>query len=174
MSDLLTPVRRLFEWVDTFPSSIALRESQYLWSWIVVAHVIGVCMFAGLLVMMDLRLVGRAHVTLPFSRLQRRLFAWQMGGMAVSFLTGIALVYAQPMRYYGSVFFWMKMATMGLAALNAMAFHYGVYATVDTWDAARRTPSAARLAGLFGIVLWAIVVVEGRLIPYSLTWFPQE
>ena len=29
MSDLLMPLRSLFEWVNEFPTSIAIRESQY-------------------------------------------------------------------------------------------------------------------------------------------------
>jgi uncharacterized membrane protein len=174
MAEILGPIRQLFEWVDTFPSSIALRESQYAYSWVTVAHVVGVCVFAGLLVTMDLRLVGLGHLELPFARLQRRLFNWQMVGMVVTFVTGVALVYAQPLRYYDSAFFWMKMATMGLAAINALTFHHGAYASVQDWDLAPRPPREARLAGILGIILWATVVVEGRLIPYSITWFPRE
>ena len=173
MSDALDPVRQMFEWVDALPSSVALRESQYLWSWITIAHVVGVCVFAGLLVMMDLRLVGLGHLELSFERLQRRLFQWQMAGMVVTFATGAALVFAQPLRFYDSAFFWMKMATMGLAAINAMTFHHGAYTSVHDWDVAPRPPREARLAGILGIVLWATVVVEGRLIPYSITWFPR-
>lgn len=173
MTQAWYPIRQLFEWVDTLPSSIALRESQYLWSWITIAHVVGVCVFAGLLVMMDLRLLGVGHRALSFERLQRRLFQWQMAGMVLAFATGVALVYAQPLRFYGSAFFWMKMATMGLAAVNALTFHHGAYTSVRDWDDAPRPPREARLAAILGIVLWATVIVEGRLIPYSLTWFPQ-
>jgi hypothetical protein len=174
MSELLQPLRELFEWVDTFPSSIALRESQYVWSGVVVTHVISVCLAVGLLLVMDLRLLGAAHLQAPFSRLQRRLFPWQMAGVVLSIVTGLLLLYAQPLRYYRSVYFWMKMLTMALAALNAMAFHSRIYPSVAEWDERRRLPFGARAAGVLGMLFWAIVVIEGRLIPYSLTWFPQE
>ena len=174
MSDLLPILRGVFEWLDALPSSIALRESQYVWSWVLVVHVISMCLFAGLIVAMDLRLLGVGHGQTPFSQIQTRLFPWQMLGFAISVISGIALVYGQPMRYFGSIYFWMKMATMGLAFLNAVAFNSITYSSAGGWDAGGKPPVGARLAGALGVVLWATVIVEGRLIPYSLTWFQQE
>jgi len=174
LSELLLPLRNLFEWIDAFPSSIELRGSQYVYSWILVSHVISMCFFAGLVFVMDLRLLGAGHMQTPFSQIQRRLFPWQMLGFGLSVVTGLALVYAQPMRYYGSIYFWMKLAAVGLAGLNALAFEYVSSHSVGAWDSTNTPALRARLAGALSIVLWAIVIVEGRLIPYSLTWFPQE
>jgi|SRR5688572_10097421 hypothetical protein len=174
VTELLLPLRSLFEWVDALPSSVELRGTQYLYSWIIVAHVMTMAMFAGLIVFMDVRLLGAGHMRTPFSQIQRRLFPWQMTAFALAVITGGALLYAQPLRYYTSVYFWMKLATMGLAGLNALAFEYVTVQTMPAWDAARRPPAAARLAGCLSLVLWAVVIIEGRLIPYALTWFPSE
>jgi hypothetical protein len=57
---------------------------------------------------------------------------------------------------------------MAIAALNAMAFHYTTYFTIETWDR-KAPPFGAKLAGALGIGLWAFVIVAGRLIPYN--WF---
>jgi hypothetical protein len=169
MAELLEPLQSLFQWVDDFESSWELRGSQYAWAWVVVLHVVSVSIFAGLVVMMDLRLLGIGHMRTPFSVLQRRLFPWQMVGMVLSVGTGVVLLYAQPMTYYANVFFWMKMMMMGIAGVNALAFHYISYDTVSAWDTGRTPPGAARLAGVLSIVLWAGVIVAGRLIPYN--WF---
>jgi hypothetical protein len=169
MAELLEPLQNLFLWVDDFESSWDLRGSQYAWAWIVVLHVVSVSMFAGLVVMMDLRLLGIGHMRTPFSLMQRRLFPWQMVGMVLSVGTGLVLLYAQPMTYYGNIFFWMKMVMMGLAGANALAFHFISYDTVSAWDTGRTPPGAARLAGIISILLWAGVIVSGRLIPYN--WF---
>ena len=64
MVELLFPLRRLFEWVDAFPSSIAIRESQYLYPSILTSHVVSMCLFAGLVLMMDLRLLGFISIAL--------------------------------------------------------------------------------------------------------------
>jgi hypothetical protein len=174
MADVFLPLRHLFEWVEALPSSIALRESQYVYNWIIVLHVVTMAMFAGLIIVMDVRLLGSGHMQTPFSQIQRRLFPWQMLGFASSVLTGAAILYAQPMRYYASVYFCMKVATIGLAGLNALAFELVTVRSVPAWDSARTPPFGARLAGALSIVLWTAVIVEGRLIPYSLTWFLQE
>ena len=144
-------------------------ESQYVYPGLLTSHVVALCWFAGLILMMDLRLLGVGNMQTPFSQLQRRLFPYQMVGMIFSAITGLALVYAQPMRFYVNIFFWVKMVMMALAGLNALAFHYLTYNSVNRWDRDPILPPAARLAGALGLALWVGVVVSGRLIAYN--WF---
>jgi hypothetical protein len=87
--------------------------------------------------------------------------------MALSSATGAALLYGQPLRYYGKVFFWTKMALMLFAGLNALYFHYTTYKTVAAWDTTDRPPVGAKLAGAVSIVLWAGVVIFGRITAYD-------
>lgn len=171
MHEFMMPVRNVFQFVADTEASINLRESQYVWSLFEVTHVISMCLFAGLIVMMDLRLLGVGNMQTPFSQLQKRLFPWQMFGMAMSALTGGILVFGDPMRFYANIFFWMKMTLMVIAALNALAFHYITYFSVDTWDG-KVPPFGAKLAGALGILLWGFVIVSGRLIPYN--WFQNN
>ena len=137
MADLFKPLHDLFFWVSEMENSIALRESQYIWPGFEVVHVVFMCIFAGLIVMMDLRLLGVGNMQTPFSQLQKRLFPWQMFGMAGAATTGLILVFGDPMRFYNNIFFWLKMLMMVIAAVNAMAFHYISYFGVDRWDSAR-------------------------------------
>ena len=171
LADYFAPLHSLFEWVAEFDSSIALRESQYMMPWVFVLHVVSMCMFAGTILMMDLRLLGVGHMQTPFSQVQRRLFPWQMAAMLFSTVTGLALVYGNPMNYVTNIIFWVKMVAMGIAGLNALAFHYITEYTLVDWDAGETPPFGAKLAGGISIILWANVIVAGRLIPYSLTWF---
>jgi hypothetical protein len=166
-------IHALFQWVDALPSSIALRESAYGYAGVLTAHLVGMCVFAGLVLMMDLRLVGWGNLRTPISQLQRRLFPWQMVGMALSTVTGLLLVYSQPFRYYGKVFFWAKMVLMAVAGVNAIAFHLTTYRTVADWDTARVGPLSARLAGFASIVLWASAAVLGRLTAYNWLTYDQ-
>lgn len=162
-------LRSLFEWVDTFPSSIELRESAVWFPTLLTTHVVGMCLFAGLIIMMDLRLLGVGNLRTPFSQVQRRLFPWQVTGMALSAITGAILVYSQPMRYYGNVFFWVKTVMMVLAGVNAMAFHFSTYHSVAKWDADSKMPFGAKMAAVMSLALWAFVIMSGRLIAYN--WF---
>jgi hypothetical protein len=169
LADLVLPLRHLFEWVDTLPSSVAIRESLDLYSWILTAHVVGMCAFAGLVLMMDLRLLGVGYRRTPFAQVHRALFRWQAALMTWTAITGLLLVYADPLRFYGNFLFWIKLVLMVMASLNALAFHRGTYLAVAEWDNQPTVPFGARLAGALGLTLWAAVVVSGRLIAYN--WF---
>ena len=155
--------------MDALPSSIALRESLDLYSWILTSHVVCMCAFAGLVLMMDLRLLGIGNTRTPFSQVHRSLFPWQVVFMTCSTITGLLLVYTEPLRFYGNFLFWIKVVLMVMASINALAFHRGTYLAVAKWDLDLIPPSGARLAGAVGVTLWAAVVVAGRLIAYN--WF---
>lgn len=162
-------LRGWFEFFSEFPTSIAIRESLYFAPYLTVSHVVVMSIVAGLVLMMDLRLMGLANMRTPFSELQKRLFPWQMFAMSLAGITGLVLTYSDPMRFYVNLFFWLKMLMLLLAALNALAFHYTTYYSVAAWDTAPTTPFAAKLSGGISVALWVLIIVTGRLIPYN--WF---
>jgi len=163
--------RTLFEWVDAFPSSIAMRESLYAFPVLLTLHLISLVMFAGLVVMMDLRLLGVAYRGTPFSEVQAKLFPWQMVGMVVTSIAGLLLFYSQPMRYFGKVLYWIKMALIVLAGVNALLFHFTTYRSIAKWDTAG-PPLGAKVAGGLSLAMWAGIVASGRLTAYN--WWTYE
>ncbi len=164
-------LRDLFEWLDAFPSSIAMRESLYAFPVLLTIHLVSLATFAGLVMMMDLRLLGVAYRGTPFSEVQGRLFPWQMVAMVVTSLAGLLLFYAQPMRYFGKVLYWIKMALLVLAGVNVLLFHFITYLTIDKWDITN-PPVAAKVAGGLSVALWACIVAFGRLTAYD--WWTYE
>src|SRR5689334_8528860 len=116
-------IRSFFDYIDTFESSIWLREATYGYPSLLTAHVVTLTLVAGLLIMMDLRLVGWGNLRTSISAMQKRLFPWQMVGMVLTSISGLLLLYSKPATYYGKVFFWIKMALMAAAGLNALIFH---------------------------------------------------
>jgi hypothetical protein len=160
-------IRSWFEWIDAMPSSIAIRESVFGYPYLLTAHAVSMALFAGLIIMMDLRLLGWAFKRTPLSQVQKQLCPWQMFTMAASSVTGAVLLYGQPLRYYGKVFFWTKMVLMVFAGLNALYFHYTTYKTVAAWDTTDQPPYGAKLAGALSIALWFGVVIFGRITAYN-------
>ena len=67
-------VRALFEALEALPTSAAIRESLYGYPLLLTGHVVSMCIFAGLIAMMDMRLLGIGFKRTPFSELQKRLF----------------------------------------------------------------------------------------------------
>jgi uncharacterized membrane protein len=162
-------IKSVFQAIEALPSSTAFRESINGYPFALTAHVVSMCVFAGLIIMMDLRLAGFGFQKTPFSELQKRLFPWQMLGLVVSSITGIVLFYGQPMRYYGKALFWTKMSLMILAGVNALYFHMTTYRSVAKWDRDPMMPFGGRVAGVLSLVLWAGVIIFGRLTAYN--WF---
>ena len=160
-------LRSLFEWVEAFPTSLALRESIYAYPIMLTSHVVTMCLIAGLLIMMDLRLTGVGNLKTSVTDIQNRLFPYQMLGLFGSSISGLLLLYSQPMRFYPNFWFWLKMGLMFLALVNAVWFHQTTYKSVASWDTDPVPPTAARVAGLNGLILWAGVIVTGRMIAYS-------
>ena len=87
----------------------------------------------------------------------------------VMVVTGALLFYAIPVRSYQSLWFRLKVIALILAGLNAFVFHAGIDRRVAEWDLAPTPPRAARRAGATSLILWAIIVVAGRMIAYN--WF---
>ena len=174
-------LRILFEWMNELPSSIALREAFNVYPWLLTAHVLSTMTFGGLIIMMDLRLAGIGNLSTPFAQTQKQLFPWQMATMGISTITGFLLVYGAPMRFYPNFYFWLKMGLMGLAGANALIFHMTVYEQAlknlesklaearswVSWDFSGVVPPQARVYGLVSLVLWASIIITGRMIAYS-------
>lgn len=158
----------LFRWMEVnLPGGPYIRESTYGFSILLTIHVVAMCIFLGLIVMMDLRLVGVANLRSRASEIQARLFPWQMVGFAIIVISGVMLVWAQPLRYYGKTFFWWKMALMALAGVNAGIIHMITHRSEAAWDSV-----AARAAGAASLVLWGGVLTFGRLVAYE--WMTTE
>ncbi len=155
------------EWLEGLPWTTAIRESAWGYPIIETAHVASIVAFAGLVIMMDLRLVGLAFTHAPLTQIQRRLFPWQMAGFVPSTATGLLLCCIDPLRYYGNVFFWVKLGMLVMAGINALAFHLTTYRTVVRWDEDPQVPGTVRLAGAVSLLLWSAIIVSGRLIAFT-------
>ena len=158
-----------FEQLAESPWSAGIHESEIAYSIIESMHVWSMCLFFGLTVMFDLRLLGWTMRKVPVSEFARRLLPWTIAGFVVMVISGVLLFYAIPVRSYQNIFFRFKVILMLLAGLNVWIFHSRVYPKVATWDLSEVPPRAARVAGALSLVLWISVVVSGRMIAYN--WF---
>jgi uncharacterized protein DUF6644 len=157
------------EWLAGTSWSIALHESLYLYPLIESTHVLTLTVFVGLTVMLDLRLLGLAMRQVPASEVIARLVPWAKAGFVIMAITGLLLFYAIPIRTYQSIFFRAKVTMLILAGLNVWLFHSRVEPRVAEWDLTPSTPSGARVAAIVSLILWAGIVVAGRMIAYN--WF---
>lgn len=155
--------------VQHMPSSVALRESLWMYPIIETAHVLGLCLFVGTAWLWDLRLLGLTLRRVPVSHLSAQVLPWTVAGFVLMAVSGLGLVFSEPLRFYSNVFFRIKLVLLALAGLNAVMFHRTVGRRKDEWDLSPIVPWRARLAGALSLGIWSAVIVSGRLIAYN--WF---
>jgi hypothetical protein len=160
------------QWLGSTPGSVALHESIWAYPIVESVHVLTLCLFLGLTVMLDLRLLGVTLVRTPASEVEGRLLPLTIVGFAVMVATGALLFYAIPVKTYLNVFFRIKVAFLLLAGVNVAVFQRTIARSMPRWDADPVPPFRARLAGGVSLALWAGIVVAGRMIAYN--WFDQN
>ena len=165
----LVSLLSFLEWLASTEWSVALHESLYMYPLIESTHVLALTVFVGLAVILDLRLLGLILRNVPVSQILSRVLPWTKVGFAVMFTTGLLLFYAIPVRNYQNIFFRVKVVMLILAGINVWLFHTRVERTVPEWDLSPVIPKAARTAAIVSLVLWAGIVVAGRMIAYN--WF---
>src|SRR3954471_12432621 len=134
------------QWLAETRGSIALHESLYMYPLVESIHVLTLCLFVGISVLLDLRLLGLTMRSIRVSEITDRLLPWMQAGFVIMLATGVALFYAIPVRSYQNVFFRFKMIMLVFAGLNAWIFHVGIHRRCAEWALDRRPPRAARAA----------------------------
>jgi hypothetical protein len=157
------------EWLANTPGSIALHESRWGYSIVESVHVLSLCLFLGMAVMLDLRLLGVTMRRTAVSEVVEQLLPWTAAGFVLMVISGALLFYAIPVRTFQNIFFRVKMLLLISAGLNVWIFHSTVYRRVAEWDFHALPPRKARVAAALSLAAWAGIVIAGRMIAYN--WF---
>jgi len=157
------------EWLDTHAWSTALHESLYMYPLIESTHVLTLMLFAGTLIMVDLRLMGVAFTDVPVSEVTRRMLPWTVAGFVIMVITGLLLFYAIPVRTYQSLWFRLKVVFLVVAGINAWLMHRRIMADRSAGAAAPKPPRWAGASAAISLGAGAVVIVTGRMIAYN--WF---
>ena len=130
-------------------------------------HLLGAALLFGTLAVLDLRLLGFSRA-IPVRTLARHVLPWSALAFIVVVPTGIGLFLAHAQKFIASPLFAVKMALILAALANAGVMHAVTLRTADVWDSQEMRnlgpPPSARLAGALSLVLWAAVIVCGRLL----------
>ena len=165
MNDLLLDLAQV---LDAQTSSTSLHESYYLYGWIETTHVLTLAVFLGMLLIIDLRMLGLAFRSVPASVIAEKLDRPMMIGFAVMVMSGLALFYAIPVRTTQSIWFRLKVVLLLAAGLNALLFRRAMQNSVSDWDSSS-PPARIKAGATLSLCLWSGVIAAGRMIAYD--WF---
>lgn len=153
-------------WLDTFQSSTDLHESLYMYGWVESTHVLTLMLFLGMLLVIDLRLLGVAFKDVPASRIVERLDKPMMLGFVVMVISGALLFYAIPVRSTQSVWFRIKVVLL-IAGVNALLIRNMTRSSTIPWDNDPIPPRRIRIGAGLSLGLWTLVIGAGRSMAYD-------
>jgi hypothetical protein len=155
----------MLEWIQGTALSVAIREGGLPYPIIGGVHLVSIAWFGGMLLVTDLRLLGWAMKTSTVSDVWEMARPWKRIGFVVVVVSGLLLTWAEPIRLYESPSFWVKMVLFAMVGVHALVFHRSVYEHPEKLDAGI-TPQA-KLAAAISLVLWAALILAGRMIAFD-------
>lgn len=155
----------VWQYLAGMPLAMWVKGSTWAYPMLETAHVIGLGLLFGAIVMMDLRLLGISRV-LPVQALGRHLLPAAWTGFAINAVSGVLLFISDAVEFAGNTAFRVKLVLIMLAGLNALLFHARVYRHAGEWDDAKGPPAGAMAAAVLSLVLWLAVITAGRMIAY--------
>ena len=161
-------ILEICKWLESTPLAVLIQESPYGFPFVVALHILGLAFSVGTLLWVDLRMLGVTMRGLPVSAVYRGLAPWFLAGFTVMLASGATLFAAFATAAYGNVYFRIKLVALLLAGANALIFHFVTQRASARWDDAARPPAAVRATGLASILLWAGVIVAGRMMSYTM------
>ena len=154
------------QWLQATSFFTAFRGSWYVYPIIMSTHLAAIALFGGMILMVDMRLLGLGMTKRPISDLIDQLRVPKQVGFNILVTCGIMMFGSKAEEYYYNIFFRLKMLLLVLVFLHAMAFRSSVYGNAAALDKMPRVPGIAKLAAVLSFCLWTGLVICGRGIGY--------
>jgi hypothetical protein len=152
-------------WLHRTPLSLALQH-QVAWLWPVceTLHFAGLALLIGVVGMFDLRLLGFMK-RVPIGA-AREFMPLALVGFTLNLLTGTIFVISQPAQYFANYTWWLKVALLLLAGLNALVFETAYGRRAAAIPAGEDTPMAFKVIAAVSLISWFAVLWAGRMLPF--------
>lgn len=151
-------------WLQHTALSQAIISHIWIWPSAETVHFIGLALVIGPVGLLDLRLVG----CFPNVRISaiREMLPMAACGFALSLGTGLLFLIGHPEQYAYNLAWWLKVASLTIAGLNALFFEWKVAPRLESLNPGEPTPLAAKCIGIVSLVAWFSVLYWGRMLPF--------
>ena len=146
-------------WARSFGKYV--EANAWVWPTCETLHFVGLCMLFGVVLTVDLRMLGIGK-SYSFASLYQ-LLPFGMLGFTLNLITGTVFFVSTPQQYTGFLFF-LKMVLVVLGGINVLYFMlFDQPWTVGEGDDA---PKTAKLVAASAIVIWLAVLFCGHMLPF--------
>ena len=166
-------MEKLAVWLSMTPLSVYIQKHE-IWAIPAIqsSHIIGIGLVIGSALMMTLRALGWAGADQTLLQTQKRFGPWLTGALCLLLASGTLLVVGEPERELVTFSFWAKMSLVAVMTLIAVLFQLGVSRDEAAWTDRFGKGGAIHWAALGTFLLWACIIILGRLIAYDHVWGP--
>jgi hypothetical protein len=155
------PFCQAFEWIEHSPVGEFLQNSRILFPMVESVHLLGLALFVGTLLLVDMGLLGLAMRRQPVYEVAAALAPWTWSGFAILLLTGPFMFTAQAAKWHDNPVFWLKL----LLLMAATVFQLSVRRKITSADLSLR-PATAKLIGAVSLILWISTALSGKIMEY--------
>lgn len=141
-----------------------MREALWAYPLTEAAHIAGLALLFGSIVVVDLRLLGLGR-RVPPGALAALAVPWSLAGFIVAATSGLAMFTAHAAEFIEQPVFLLKMGLILAAGTNAALLHTGPLRRYAA-DPHADPPPRVRVAASVSILLWLGVITCGRLLAY--------
>src|SRR5580698_8587169 len=111
------PFCQAFEWIEHSPVGEFLENSRILFPIVESFHLLGLALFVGTLLLVDMGLLGLAMRRQPVHQVAAALAPWTWSGFAILLLTGPFMFTAQAAKWHDNPIFWLKLLLLIAATI---------------------------------------------------------
>ena len=180
----------LLNWLFETAIAGSIRENDWLFPMLESLHVLGVTVFLGSIIWVDLRILRFANNERRLQKFVNELLpiTWLMFLVAV--VTGFALFTSNAVNYAHNIFFQLKILFLTFAGLNMIIFHVWYHNKVLSDDLSYPSPligteisnnfqfrdlifkfsfwAYGRWSAVLSVVFWIFIIALGRWIGFSI------
>lgn len=164
-----SPLLEFAQQLEASGLGATLRSPAWLLPSLAVAHLFGMMLLVGTLMLFDVRLLGLSFQTVAIREMYARLQPLLLIGLLLLVTSGSALFLARPAVLAASPYLPLKALFLLLAGANALWFR-ALYRRAELNDAEvlrseqLARPGFARGVATLSLTLWAAVIVCGTLL----------
>lgn len=152
----------MLQWLENTELAIWVQESIWGYPIILSTHAIGMAIMAGIVLMINFRVLGLA----PAIQLDalRGMYRVALLGLAINVTSGLILFVSNADAFFQSTPFWTKLSLLAVGVTLFIAMARRLFAT-GGFPSAAQTGWVKALSAV-SCVVWLGVIAMGRLIAY--------
>jgi hypothetical protein len=151
-------------WLQETRLAIYVQEDPWGYPIVLSCHAVGMALLAGIVLMINFRLLGFARAV-PLYYLRKLLnIAW--AGLILNLISGLMLFVADAVSHFENIAFRVKILLLITGAMLLVLQSRSVFAQLATDHGTVESASTRIIAGI-SVLVWTGVIVAGRLIAYA-------